>query len=215
MMRSPASITVTLHWQGTSGPRSANIICEDSPPGELIPILATGCGLPAQDAQGAAIVYGLRLGVIGGPILRDQTRLSAQGVADGSHLWLSPPRAAAESRHCAIALGEGGAIVLPSAGLALTRSWLLHALALLQPEAHERELRLLAAGRSDYRYVSKQPHCMLGPAEPGGWQVLSERDDVATLLNGTALTAGQPARLADGDTLRVGEGGPTLVVALI
>jgi hypothetical protein len=211
-----ATITVTLHWQGSAGLRSANIICEDSPPGELLPILAAGCGLPERDPQGAPISYTMRLGPGGGRALSPVASLSAQGVCDGSHLWLAAPRAeGAVPRHCAISFPEGGAVIVSPSGLVLTRSWLLLALKLLHPEAHARELRLLDAGRSDYRFVSNRPHCSLRPASPGTWQAMTEREDVDTLLNGSPLAPRRPAGLANGDTLQPGEGGPTLTIALL
>ncbi|MBX0330380.1 hypothetical protein K2Z83_22220 [Oscillochloris sp. ZM17-4] len=216
MAHTPSTITVTLHWQGSTGPRSANIICEDGAAGELTPILAAGCGLPERDPQGAAIPYALRVGAAGGRPLSPDTPLGAQGVIDGSHLWLSGPRAiAAAPRHCALSLPEGGAILVPPSGLVLTRSWMLRALGLLQPEAYARELRLIDAGRSDYRFVSKRPHCALAPAGPGAWHVVTDRDDVDTLLNGSALAPRRPARLADGDSLQIGEGGPALDIVLL
>ncbi|MEI7772885.1 MAG: EsaB/YukD family protein [Chloroflexales bacterium] len=216
MTQPTPTITVTLHWQGGSGPRSANIIAEDSPPGELLPILAAGCGLPERDPQGAPIRYLLRLGAGGGRPLDSSRPLGAQGVCDGSHLWLSAPRAAAGApSYCALALPDGGALLVPPSGLVLTRGWLLRALDLLHPEAHARELRLLDAGRSAYRFVSNRPHCALAPAGPGAWQAATDREDVDTLLNGSPLSPRRPAALADGDSLRLGAGGPALSIALL
>ncbi len=217
MMAHPTpTITVTLHWQGGSGPRSANIICEDSSPGELLPILAAGCGLPAHDPQGAPIGYGLRLGAAGGRALAPGKPLGAQGVCDGSHLWLGTPRPAAGGpRHCALALPDGGAVLVPPSGLILTRSWLLRALELLQPEAHARELHLLAAGHSAYRFISNRPHCALAPAEPGVWQLATDREDVDTRLNGVILMPRRPVALANGESIQLGAGGPTLNIAIL
>lgn len=217
MKSSPTSITVTLHWQGESGPCAANIICEDSPPAVLTPLLAAGCGLPACDSRGASVDYILRSGAAGGRPLRPGATLSAQGLRDGGHLWLAAPAAARQEgpHHCALALPDGGALLVPLAGLTITRRWLLKALELLHPESYARELRLLDAGRSDYRFVSNRPHCALIPAGPGAWQALTERDDVETLLNGAPLPPYRPARLADGDALQIGAGGPALSIALI
>ncbi|NNJ12399.1 hypothetical protein EKD04_018895 [Chloroflexales bacterium ZM16-3] len=216
MAHTPSTITVTLHWQGSAGARSANIICEDGPPGELTPILAAGCGLPERDPTGAPISYALRLGAAGGRPLSPDRSLSAQGVSDGGHLWLGGPRGSPSGpRYCAISLPEGGAMLVPPSGIVLTRSWLLRALDLLQPESYARELRLLDAGRSDYRFVSKRPHCALAPSAPGVWQVITERGDVDTLLNGSPLPVGRPARLADGDALQLGDGGPSLSIAFL
>jgi hypothetical protein len=216
MAHSPPTITVTLHWQGGSGPRSANIICEDSPPGELIPILAAGCGLPERDSQGGPMSYALRLGAAGGRPLASDRPLGTQGVCDGSHLWLGAPRSAIGApRHCALALPEGGAMLVPPSGIVLTRSWLLRALELLHPEAHARELSLLNEGRSVYRFVSNRPHCALGPAGSGAWQAASDRDDVVSLLNGSPLLPMRPAALADGDSIQLGDGGPTLAISLL
>lgn len=216
MKHSPTSITVTLHWQGEAGPRSANIVCEDSPPAVLIPILSAGCGLPERDPLGNPAGFVLRSGAAGGRPLRPGTALSAQGVRDGGHLWLGASALAAGSApHCALALPDGGALLVPLAGLTLTRRWLLRALELLHPESYERELRLLDAGRSDYRFVSNRPHCALAPAGAGSWQALTEREDVETLLNAAPLAPHRPARLFDGDVLQIGAGGPALTIALI
>lgn len=210
------TITVTLHWPGKTGTRSANIICEDSPPSDLIPILAVGCGLPDRDTQGGVIPYTLRLGMSSGAALQADIAISTQGVCDGSHLWLGPPRGSALGmRHCLLTLPDASMIVVPPAGLVLTRRWLLRAFALLHPEAYERELRLLSAGRSDYRFVSNQPHCRIMPAAANDWHVTTERDDVATLLNGVPLLPHRPTHLADGHAIQLGEGGPALAVALI
>jgi hypothetical protein len=200
------------------GACSATMICEDSPPRKLTPILAAGCGLPEHSPQGQALAYAMRHGAAGGRLLSQDQALGAQGVCDGSHLWLAPVRPAPEAidpGHCAMALPQGGAVLVPLAGLVLTRRRLLGALALLHPEAHARELCLLDQGRSAYRYVSNRPHCAIGPAGPGVWQAATDRVDVSTTLNGVRLAAGRPAPLADGDALQLGEMGPTLTIALI
>ncbi len=216
MATSPSALTVTLHWQGDAGARSANVICEDGLPAVLIPILAAGCGLPERDPQGAPIGYTLRGGQAGGRPLSAGAPLSAQGVRDGGHLWLASPLAArATPRRCALAFPEGGAVLVAPAGLGLTRRWLLRALELLHPESYARELRLLDAGRSDYRFVSNRPHCTLASAAPGAWQITTDRDDVAVRHNGAILPAGRPAGLGDGDELQLGLGGPVLTIALL
>jgi hypothetical protein len=212
----PSAITVTLHWQGDAGARSATIICEDSPPRALLPLLAAGCGLPERTPQGRPIVYAIRLGAAGGRVLSQEWPIGAQGVCDGSHLWLGPARPDATGpRHCALALPQGGAVLIPLAGLVLTRRRLLGALELLHPEAHARELRLLDEGGSAYRYVSNRPHCALSPDGPGAWHVATDREDVTTLLNGAPLSAARPSPLADGNALQLGDGGPTLTIALV
>lgn len=216
MTHPPPTITVTLHWQGEAGARSATISCEDCPPRALIPILAAGCGLPERTPQGRPIAYAIRLGAAGGRLLSQERPIGAQGVCDGGHLWLGPARPdAVGPRQCALALPQGGAVLVPLSGLELTRRRLLGALALLHPEAHARELRLLDEGQSAFRYVSNRPHCAIGSAGPGAWQVSTERQDVATMLNGAPLSPGRPAALADGGSLQLGDGGPTLTIAFL
>jgi hypothetical protein len=216
MAQPQAAITLTLHWQVGAGPRSATIACEDSPPRDLLPLLVAGCGLPARDERGAPIDYRLHLGAAGGRLLAPGVSLGAQGVCDGGQLWLRAARPAAGGPHrCALSLPVGGGLILPPGGLALSRGWLLGALELLSPAAHQRELALLDSRQSIYRFVSNRTHCALTPAGPGRWQALTERDDVATLLNEAPLSPRRPAPLADGDSLRLGHGGPMLTIALI
>ncbi|EFO81879.1 hypothetical protein OSCT_0276 [Oscillochloris trichoides DG-6] len=211
----PTNITITLHWQSQHGTRAANIVCEDSPPQTLIPILRAGCGLPSADPQGATIPYLLRVGNPSGPHLQNERPLSQQGISDGSHLWIGALRASPSSpRHCGVVLGEGGALLLPPMGVALTRRWLLDALALFHPDAYAHEMRLFDAGRSDYRFVSKQPHCRISMIA-GVWQIHTERDDVATLHNNVPLIPQQPRPLSDGDTLQLGDAGPQVGVMLL
>jgi hypothetical protein len=86
---------------------------------------------------------------------------------------------------------------------------------LLNPDAHARELRLFDKGRSAYRFVSNQPHCALASGGPGVWQAATDREDVATLLNGMPLPRLHPSSLADGDSIQIGYGGPELAIAIL
>lgn len=206
--------TVTLHWLVGGAEQTTTIVCEDSPPAQLIPLLVHGCGLPAQDEQGRLIPYMLRLESPAGRPLHPAEVAGRQGVRSGSHLWLVE-RDLATSQRCLLSLSDGSELALPHRGVALTRGWLLQALALLNPEAHRRELVLLEQRASRYRYVSNRPHCHIAVAADGGWAVTTERSDVATLLNGAPLVAGRPELLQDGDHLTLGEHGLCLPVILI
>jgi len=214
MKQRTESLTVTLHWLAESGEQTSNIVCEDSPPAQLIPLLLSGCGLPLADASGRTHRYALRLGGAAGRPLRHSEPASAQGVRSGIHLWLSEcgPEGA---RRCLLALPDGSELLLPRAGATLTRAWLLQALALLNPEGHARELALLERRDSRYRYVSNRPHCSARPNARGGWSVSTGRSDVATLLNGKRLLLGALEPLGDGDRLTLGDDGLELAVALL
>lgn len=203
------TITVTLHWRGVGGDQSANIVCEDSTPAALLPLLLKGCGLPVDGAR----PYALRGGSPAAPPLRPDEPVGAQGLRSGDHLWLTaggaaPPR-------CVLALPDGSELLIPRAGAALTRAWLLQALALLNPQAHAQEQAHLARRASPYRYVSSRPHCTIGPAATAGLLVATDRDDVVTLLGGAPLRPGAPAQLRDGDRLTLGDGGLPLTVAIL
>jgi hypothetical protein len=204
------SLTVTLHWLSGGGEQTTTVICEDSPPARLLPLLLTGCGLESV----ATRPYQLREGAPDGRPLRASTPLSAQGVRSGGHLWLSDHIAVARLR-CLIGLPTSDEALIPPTGLTLTRGWLLQLLALLSPAAHARELELLAQRRSAYAYVSKRPHCALAPHPQGGWAVTSERADVATLLNGVRLAPAAPTPLSDSDRLTLGDHGLCLRIGLI
>lgn len=207
-------LTVTLHWLVGGAEQTTTIVCEDSPPAQLIPLLVHGCGLPAQDEQGRLIPYTLRLAAPAGRPLHPAEIASMQGVRSGSHLWLTE-RDLTTPQRCLLGLSDGSELALPHRGVVLTRGWLLQALALLNPEAHRRELVLLEQRTSRYRYVSNRPHCHIGVATDGAWAVTTERSDVATLLNGVPLAAGRPGLLQDGDHLTLGENGLCLPVTLI
>lgn len=207
------SLTVTLHWTSASGEQATNIVCEDGAPEELIPLLLAGCGLPARDAEGRARLYGLKLGAATGPKLWPGRSMVAQGMRSGGHLWLAELNAS--PRPCLITLPDNSQLALPRRPLALTRTWLLQAMALLNPEAHQRELERLEQRLSAYRFVSKRPHCTLGPDGRAAWTVSTNRDDVITLLNGAPLGYSKPVALRNGDQLTLGDDGPTLVVTLL
>ncbi len=216
------TLTITLHWQDIAGPRQANVVCEDSPPEALLPLLIAGCGLPAYDAQGQALRYGLRTARPGRPVLNPTRPLSVQNIHDGAQLWLvatdgaaSPPEPL-EATRCLLRLPEeSGEVVVPVRGLTLDRDWLLRAFELLDPTTYVREMELLERRRSALIYVSSRPHCRIGRAANGAWLVTTERRDVLTLLNDMPLSVGSQRALADGDRLRIGDAGPLLTIALV
>ncbi|MCX7791879.1 MAG: hypothetical protein N2378_14660, partial [Chloroflexaceae bacterium] len=80
-------LTVTLHWLVGDTEQTTTIVCEDSPPETLLPLLIDGCGLPVRNEQGDPIAYPLRLVSPAGRLLRPAERASVQGVRSGSHLW--------------------------------------------------------------------------------------------------------------------------------
>lgn len=207
-------LTVTLHWLIGDREQTTTIVCEDSPPETLLPLLIDGCGLPVRDERGDPIAYTLRLASPAGRLLRPAERASAQGVRSGSHLWLTE-RSLATPRRCLLGLPDGSEVALPPRGATLSRAWLLQALALLNPDTYHRELALLEQRRSAYRYVSNRPHCLIAPTETGPWSVSTERADVATLLNAMRLAPGAPEPLRDGDILTLGEEGLSLSITLI
>lgn len=213
MKQRAETITVTLHWLGKDGEQSANILCEDSPPAQLIPLLLAGCGL-APAGQGDAERFLLRLGGANGRALLHSERASTQGVRNGMHLWLAEHSRHA-ARRCILVLPGEGELLLPAAGATLTRAWLLQALALLDPERHLREVGLLERRESPYRYVSNRPHCRVAPVAAGGWAVSTDRADVATLRNGLRLSPALSVPLCSGDRLTLGEGGLGLGVVLL
>ncbi len=204
------SLTVTLHWLAGGREQSTTVVCEDSAPARLLPLLLAGCGLDAPG--GVARPYTLRLGSADGRPLRHDGPISALGVRSGSHLWLSD-RGAPTRPRCTLGLPDGSAATLPPRGLDLTRGWLLDLLALLNPEAFLRELELLERRESPYAYISKAPHCALRPGRDG-WTVATARTEAVTLLNGARLFPEAAEPLADGDRLTIGAYGPTLVVSL-
>jgi hypothetical protein len=204
------SLTVTLHWLVEGGEQTTTVVCEDSPPARLLPLLLSGCGLELIETR----PYQLREGAPDGRPLRASVPLSIQGVRSGGHLWLSDYVAATRLR-CLVGLPSSDEMLIPPGGLTLTRGWLLQILALLNPAAHARELALLAQRRSAYAYVSKRPHCALAPPSQGGWAVTSERTDVATLLNDVRLAPDSATPLSDGDSLTLGEHGLPLRIRLI
>lgn len=210
------SMTITLHWEAGGKARAVTIVCDDSTPTELLPILAAGCRLPERDAGGEPISYALRHGGPQRPPLHPDRLMSAQGVREGSKLWLTSGVArSVGAGRCLLGLPDGqGELAVPPAGLTLTRAWLLRALELLAPEAYKRELELLERRQSAYRFVSNRPHCRLRGG-PAGWSVVTERDDVATLLDGARLAPSAPATLLDGAQLRLGDGGPALGVVVM
>ncbi|RRR70024.1 MAG: FHA domain-containing protein [Candidatus Viridilinea halotolerans] len=202
------NLTVTLHWLHAGQEQTTTVVCEDSPPAQLLPLLLAGCNLAANQP------YQLREGAADGRALREAIALSAQGIRSGCHLWLSDKVVERRVR-CLISLPDGGDILAPTRGIALTRSWLLQLLALSNPTAHAREITLLEQRNSAFAYVSKRPHCTIRPNMDGAWIVASERNDIATLLNGVRLAPGVPAPIADGDRLTLGDGGLGLRLGLV
>jgi hypothetical protein len=207
------SLTVTLHWLAEGREQMTTVVCEDSPPARLLPLLLAGCGLAGPGAAAPARPYQLRVGAAEGRALRASAPLSQQGVRSGGHLWLSDYVATKQAR-CLLQLPDGSETLAPRCGVTLTRGWLLQLLALHSPTAHARELALLAQRSSAYAYVSKRPHCLLAPDARGAWIVASERADVATLLNDVRLVPGAAAALGDGDRLTLGDGGLPLRIGL-
>jgi len=207
------TLTVTLHWFTPAGEQSANVVCEDSPPAQLIPLLLDGCGL-APFGQGGVDRFVLRADAANGRALDESASASVQGVRNGMHLWLIE-QSADTARRCILLLPGGSELLLPAAGATLTRAWLLQALALLDPERHLRELGLLERRASAFRFVSNRPHCRVAPASRGGWFASTERADVSTLHNGVALAPGAATPLRDGDRLTLGDDGLGLGVVLL
>lgn len=212
--------TITLHWHDAAGPRQANVVCEDSSPQVLLPLLVAGCGLPPATPDGTPLRYALRTSRPGRPALHPTLLLSAQHIHDGAQLWLvaadSVPPRVLEPTRCVLGLPEGrGEVVVPPDGLSIDRGWLLRALELLDPPTFARETALLAKRRSPLIYVSGRPHCRVARSLEGGWVLSTERDDVVTLLNDAPITPGNSRSLVDGDRLRLGDAGPVLTIALI
>lgn len=202
------TLTITLHWLADGHEQANIVVCEDSPPARLVPLLLAGCGLPVPDSSRS---YQLRLANPQGPALRHDEPVSANGVRSGSHLWLvvASPQ---EHRRWLLCLPDGSEVTLPSHQLELSRGWLLALVGLLNREAHVRELERLERRESPYAYVSKGAHCLLTP-EPGGrWLVSTARADVATLLNGARLFPEAAEPIGDGDRLTLGAYGPTLAL---
>ena len=208
------NLTVTLHWLTEAGEQTTTVVCEDSPPAQLLPLLLTGCGLPLHDEAGQTRPYALREGSADGRLLHHGTPVSAHGVRSGSHLWLTE-RNVALRRRCLVGLPDGSEATLPQSGAELTRAWLLQLMALLHPAAHESELERLARRESPFGYVSKRPHCAVTPSPTGDWTVATTRADVATLLNGARLFPDAPEPLRDGDRLTLGDYGPTLTISML
>ncbi|HMQ30078.1 MAG TPA: hypothetical protein PKD53_05085 [Chloroflexaceae bacterium] len=208
------SLTVTLHWLVAGREQATTVVCEDSPPDSLLPLLLAGCGLSEIDGSGRARPYTLRLGAADGRPLRRGAPVGDQGVGCGSHLWVTE-RGAGGCRRCLLGLPDGSEVALGPRPLALTRGWLLGLMALLNPTAHQRELELLERRESPYAYVSKTAHCALAPGPQGTWTIATARVDVATLLNGARLFPEAPESLGDGDRLTIGAYGPTLTVSIL
>lgn len=208
------TLTVTLHWVSDGREQANTVVCEDSAPAHILPLLAAGCGLSTPAAAGRGRLYTLRLGAADGLPLRDDQPLSAHGVRSGSHLWLSTYDGGGPHR-CLLGLPDGSTAALPQHGVKLTRAWLLELMALLNPAAHLRELELLERRESPYGYVSRQTHCTLGPGPDASWAITTARADVATLLNGERLFPEAAAPLGDGDRLTIGAYGPTLTISLV
>lgn len=218
MQRTKKQLAITLHWRSEGAGRSTTVACDDCAPRDLIPLLLTGCQLPVADTNGRQIDYVLRYGIAGSRSLDSEQALGAQGVNSGSHLWLGPASTSATSalrRRCLLGLPGGSALLVPEAGLDISRGWLLQALGLLDPAAQRSELALLAQGDSVYRYVSRQTHCAIFPHDQHDWAVQSERSDVICLHNGVALRAHTPAVLGAGDRLQPGIAGPTLTIGMM
>lgn len=212
--------TITLHWQDSAGPRQANVVCEDSAPQALLPLLIAGCGLPTQTPDGHAVRYLLRTARPGRSALNPTRPLSAQHIHDGAQLWLVAADAPIVSAggaptRCLVSMADGRAeVAAPPSGLTLDRGWLLRALELLDPPAYVRETTMLTKRRSPLIYVSSRSHCRIGPTDAGGWYVLTDRADVATFLNDAPLAPGAPRMLVDGDRIRLGDAGPVLNIVL-
>jgi hypothetical protein len=213
MRQRQETVTVTLHWLAGGAEQAANIVCEDGPPAELIPLLLRGCGLPSADRDGRPRPYLLRLDSADGRALHPSDPVGRQGVRSGARLWLVEGGVRAPLR-CVLRLPDGSELLVPRQGVSLTRAWLLQALALLNPEGHRLELARVERRESAYRAVSNRPHCALAPLA-GGFAVRTDRQDVLTLLNGARLATGAPAQLQGGDRLTLGENGLTLAVALL
>jgi hypothetical protein len=213
MKQRQESFTVTLHWRQAGADQAANVVCEDVPPAQLIPLLLRGCGLAHDDTTGTARPFTLRLDTAAGRALHPDQAVGRQGLRSGGHLWLVERDATAECR-CVIGLPGGGELLVPADGLELQRAWLLQALALLDPELHRQELARIERRASPYRAVSGRTHCAIVPAA-GGFAARTERTDVVTTLNGAPLQPGVASQLRDGDLLTLGEGGLRLAIALM
>lgn len=208
------AITVTLHWLVDGRRQASTIICEDSPPVSLIPLLLEGCGLRPADERDRPRPYTLRLGAADGRPLRPDTPVGRQGLRSGGHLWLTdggPPA----RRRCLLTLPDGSEAVLPPRRIELSRGWLLQLTALQNPAAHLTELERLERRESPYAYVSKRAHCALEPGRGASWSITTGRVDVATLRNGARLFPEAPEPLDDGDRITLGAYGPTLVVSFV
>lgn len=216
----PSQLTITLHWQSATGAQQANVVCEDRPPQELLPLLVQGCQLPSHDPAGAPIPYGLRHGQTGQRMLHPQRPLSTQRISDGAHLWLftHDPRAREQMalptvRCLLIWPAIDGELLVPSRGLELDRAWFLRTLELLNPQLFAQEAARLLQRQSALGYVSGRSHCRIEPTA-AGWSISTTRTDVLTLVNGVAVPSALPLPLTDGDTLRIGSGGPLLTVVI-
>lgn len=208
------SLTITLHWFAEGQGHASTVVCEDSAPSSLIPLLLAGCGLGAADERGRARPYALRLGAADGRPLRPDTPVGRQGLRSGGHLWLTASGLAAR-RRCLLTTLDGSEAVLPPRRVEITRGWLLQLIAMQNPAAHLAELERLERRESPYAYVSRRAHCSFEPSHGAAWSVCAGRADVATLRNGARLFPEAPERLDDGDRLTLGAYGPTLVVSYV
>lgn len=212
MTPSSNTLTLTLHWQADGLAHEATVACDDSPPVQLLPILARGCGL-APEARG----YRLYGGAGRRTPLDPERPLSVQGLSSGGHLWLlaEAEQGRAGQARCLLTIAEGVDLAIPRAGLSLTRGLLLRALELLAPEAARRELEQLERRSSPYRFISNRAHCRVAHHERAGWALSTDRADVSTSLNGTRLRPNSPVALRHLDQLRPGDGGPVFTVLVL
>ena len=92
------SLTVTLHWLADGRGQASTVVCEDSAPSRLIPLLLAGCGLRADDERGRARPFTLRIGAADGRPMRPETPVGRQGVHNVSHLLRTDGGQAARRR---------------------------------------------------------------------------------------------------------------------
>lgn len=208
------NLTVTLHWLVEGLEQTTTVVCEDSPPVQLIPLLAHGCGLPTHDRTGHMHRYQLRNSAIDGPVLPSKMPLSIHGIRSGTHLWLTE-QALTRQIACLLSLPDRSTITLPQHRLALTRAWCFHVMALLNPGSYQAELARLAQRTSAYAYVSREAHCDIGPEACGGWSIATQRTDLTTFLNQERLPPATRVPLRDGDRIMPGDAGPTLRIQMV
>jgi hypothetical protein len=182
-MADKIEMTVMLYWYSEGILRRLPMTCVDQLPQDFISSLVHALALPAAESSGDAIVYELRLDSEQRPALKPEEQLGAQGVRDGSRLYLMTRRRASNNAllRCILQLPDGTEIVLPRNGHELRRGWLLDSVQLHNPEAYQREIERMAKRQSAYNYVAnRNAHCVIRVSDKDDWIVATDRSDIWT-----------------------------------